>query len=90
MASIQIKIDARLSFLMTKLQILKKTQTEMQDFFCRLPSDKQACILSLLEREDEDLARLVIATVPKLKRTLSGSGSSPAIFVSSILHSIPE
>ncbi|MBI4599023.1 hypothetical protein HY734_02395 [Candidatus Uhrbacteria bacterium] len=75
----------RLLVIFERLQVGEGTRGEMLAFYHQLSPPKQERVLRVLEAEDPDIARLIVATVPKMRAVLEGRGTSPRTFVQSVM-----
>ena len=74
-----------------QLQVEKGAQEEMLIFYQQLSSLKQERVIHILKKEDPDIARLIIATVPKMRAVLDGkTKETPKNFIQSVLVSLKK
>lgn len=61
---------------LARLGVDESAQKAMQAFFATLDAEKKVRVLEILGSEDKDMARLIVATVPKMQTALQGKGKS--------------
>jgi hypothetical protein len=68
--------DTQLLIDLARLGVDEGSRKAMRQFFAALPEEQKVRTLQILGSEDEDLARLVVATVPAMQGALHGKGKS--------------
>lgn len=80
--------DTQLMIDLARLGVDEANKKAMQKFFTILDEEKKARVLQILGSEDEDIARLIIATVPKMQTALQGKGKSLSAVLKSAVSTI--
>lgn len=68
--------DIQLMIDLAQLGVNDSAKKAMKEFFATLDPIRKARVLDILEGEDQDIARLIVATVPKMRASLLGRGKS--------------
>lgn len=80
--------EFRLLDVLAQLQVDEPARLEAVELFRRLPEDKRERLLTVLQTVDEDIARLVVATVPKMREALDGKGTKPETLISDAVKTL--
>lgn len=68
--------DIQLMIDLAQLGVSDAAKKAMKEFFVTLDPIRKTRVLDILENEDQDVARLIVATVPKMRASLIGRGKS--------------
>ncbi len=88
MAMITSQPAFQLLDVLAQLQVEESAKKDMLAFFEQLNEEKRARLLTVLQTVDEDIARLVVATVPKMRAALDGTGAAPAAVIADAVKSL--
>jgi len=80
--------DTQLMIDLARLGVDDVNKKAMQKFFAALDEEKKARALQILGSEEEDIARLVVATVPQMQAALRGKGRSLTEVLKSAVSSL--